>query len=793
MGAKEGRVVPAVFLLSAAAMAYEIVLIRLLSFRFWPHFVPLIVSQAMLGFGGAGVALQLARKAAERDPGRLFAWAVLLAAPTFDLAFRSSQLVPFDPYLLLWELRAWLGFGLFFLLLSAPFFLAGAATAIPFALLACRPGPVYAASFAGSAAGALGAIPFLMIVPTGGLLRLPLALGAAACAFVLSDAGGKRRKGRLAALCAVLALLALPAADPEPSPYKDLSAVLKMPEAGEVASRSGLTGDYRAVFAPGIHSAPGLSFRFAGEVPPQAALFADGEYRGTVPRDGGRALPAYLGAFPSVLPYRLVERPRVLQFGLRGTEGVLSAAVNGARSVTVVEPARELVRLVAEDLAGFSGGWPPALPVEIREEGERNFLARLRAAFDIIEAADISSPSFSSTGVHATGETFLLTREGVRAALARLSEKGVLAYSGWIKAPPREIVKSLRTVREELAAEGLSPAAVRVVAIRGWGTFAVAVRKEPFGPGELERVERFCSGHGFSMVWPAPGAGAGEDEEGRALRESVAHALAGHAGREGEGLFDLSPATDDSPYFHRFLRPGALGEFRRLVGRQWMPFVEWGIVFLFLSLGVSLVLAAGLLLLPAAFARGGGREEGSRAAAAAYFSCLGLGYMLAEITFLKAGILVLGDAISAAAVAIGGFSLFSGIGSACSGRFGSEGAMRRVFAGAAACVAAGFLALSLASAPLLSCGWGFRTAAFVASFAPAAFLMGMPFPAAVSRMAAAGGGGIPFAWAANGFFSVAGASLASIGALWIGFRGTALAGAALYIAAGLLYRRVGKG
>jgi len=395
--------------------------------------------------------------------------------------------------------------------------------------------------------------------------------------------------------------------------------------------------------------------------------------------------------------------------------------------------------------------------------------------------------------VHATGETFLLTREGVRAALARLSEKGVLAYSGWIKAPPREIVKILRTVREELAAEGLSPAAVRVVAIRGWGTFAVAVRKEPFGPGELERVERFCSGHGFSMVWPAPGAGAGEDEEGRALRESVAHALAGHAGREGEGLFDLSPATDDSPYFHRFLRPGALGEFRRLVGRQWMPFVEWGIVFLFLSLGVSLVLAAGLLLLPAAFARGGGREEGSRAAAAAYFSCLGLGYMLAEITFLKAGILVLGDAISAAAVAIGGFSLFSGIGSACSGRFGSEGAMRRVFAGAAACVAAGFLALSLASAPLLSCGWGFRTAAFVASFAPAAFLMGMPFPAAVSRMAAAGGGGIPFAWAANGFFSVAGASLASIGALWIGFRGTALAGAALYIAAGLLYRRVGKG
>ena len=40
---------------------------------------------------------------------------------------------------------------------------------------------------------------------------------------------------------------------------------------------------------------------------------------------------------------------------------------------------------------------------------------------------------------------------------------------------------------------------------------------------------------------------------------------------------------------------------------------------------------------------------------------------------------------------------------------------------------------------------------------------------------------------------LAGASLASIGALWLGFRMTAAAGAILYVAAGLLFRRVGKG
>jgi hypothetical protein len=71
--------------------------------------------------------------------------------------------------------------------------------------------------------------------------------------------------------------------------------------------------------------------------------------------------------------------------------------------------------------------------------------------------------------------------------------------------------------------------------------------------------------------------------------------------------------------------------------------------------------------------------------------------------------------------------------------------------------------------------------------------MGMPFPSGISRLAAAGGSAIPFAWAVNGFFSVAGASLASVGALWAGFRWTVVLGAALYVLAGLLFLRIGAG
>jgi hypothetical protein len=85
-----------------------------------------------------------------------------------------------------------------------------------------------------------------------------------------------------------------------------------------------------------------------------------------------------------------------------------------------------------------------------------------------------------------------------------------------------------------------------------------------------------------------------------------------------------------------------------------------------------------------------------------------------------------------------------------------------------------------------------RILVLLASLAPAAFLMGIPFPAALSRLSGAADPAIPYAWGINGFFSVAGASMASIGAMWTGFRWTIVAGGILYLSAGFLFARVGK-
>lgn len=767
----------AVGLVSAAAMAGEVLLVRLLSFRFWPHLVPLVVSQAMLGLGAAGVLLEAFRARVARAPASAFAWSVLAAAPAFDLAHRASLQVPLDPFLLLWDASAWPAFFAYFAVLSVPFLLAGLATGVPLAFGMERTGIVYAASFAGSAAGAAIALGALAALPTAALLRVPTALGLAAALLVVRRGAAGLSRLRALAAAAVVAVLVLPAATPVMSPYKDLAVALRLPEARIVAARSGPSGDFRALASPGIHSAPGLSLSFDGELPPQALVFRDGEAAGVVPRLAGAA-PAYLRHVPPAFKYRLLAEGEVLLVGLRGTEGILAAAANGVRSVTVVEPAAELAELVLRDLAPASGGWPPGLSVEVRVSEARPFLAREPRRLALVDLGDVSSLTFASLGVHAAGESYLLGREGIRAALLRLGDRGLLAFSGWLKVPPRESVKALATIRAELEAAGAAPAAERVIVVRGGGTFAAVARRAPFEAAELEAVRRFCAEEGFRVVWPEEAAGPGERPEERAVAAVVRETLLGEG--PPAGLFDLRPATDDAPYFHRFLRLGRIPEFRRALGAQWAPLVEWGVLFQVLSLPVSLAIAAVLLVLPVA-RRGAVR---GRAGALGCFAALGVGYMLVEMAWLKAGLLVAPSAAAAAAGVLGGFTLFSGLGSALSARLVPG---RRFFVLLVLAIPGAFLALQGAAPALLRAGDGLRLAALVASLAVPAFLMGVPFPAALARLLGRDPGAAPLALAVNGLFSVAGATLASLCALWLGFRATALAAAACYLLAAVLF------
>jgi L-cystine uptake protein TcyP (sodium:dicarboxylate symporter family) len=71
--------------------------------------------------------------------------------------------------------------------------------------------------------------------------------------------------------------------------------------------------------------------------------------------------------------------------------------------------------------------------------------------------------------------------------------------------------------------------------------------------------------------------------------------------------------------------------------------------------------------------------------------------------------------------------------------------------------------------------------------APLAFLMGLPFPLGLSRLAAVAPASIPWAWGINGCASVLSALLAALLAVHLGFSAVLMMAAGLYVLAVLVW------
>jgi len=90
-------------LISAAALAYEILLMRLFSIIQWHHFAYMMISLALLGYGVSGTFLALSRPWLK---GR-FRAAYLVNAVLFGIStlvcFLLAQAVPFNALEVLWD------------------------------------------------------------------------------------------------------------------------------------------------------------------------------------------------------------------------------------------------------------------------------------------------------------------------------------------------------------------------------------------------------------------------------------------------------------------------------------------------------------------------------------------------------------------------------------------------------------------------------------------------------------------------------------------------------------------
>ena len=789
-----GAPVIAVALISAAALAYEILLMRLFSISLWHHFAYMIISLALLGYGASGALLTLAPRAIERHFVLLFCAAAAAFGLTAASCFLLAQQVPFNPLEILWDPRqpGWLL--VLYLLLLLPFLCAGACVCLALARFRGMQPRIYSFDILGAGVGSLGVVALLFVLSPQAALKLIGALGWLAAATAWLECGGGKRWPAALLLAGAGASMLMPAAwlTPVMSPYKELPQTLRIPGARVVLERSSPLGLVSVVESPRIplRHAPGLSLNARTEPPPQWGLFTDGEGLNALTRfDGRRESLAHLDQISSALPYHLLQRPRVLVLGAGAGTDVLQAHYHGASRIDAVELNPQVVDLVRGRFGEATGGvYSRIAHVHVAEA--RAFLAAGDTRYDLIQVALLDGFSASSAGLHALSENYLYTVEALQEALRRLQPGGLLAITRWVTLPPRDTLKLFAAAIAALERSGATDSASRLVLIRSWKTATLLVKNGSFDAADIAAIRAFCGARSFDLGY-YPGMRPEEANRYNVVERpdlfDGASALLG-PGRDAfvrDYKFDIAPATDDRPHFFHFFKWRSLPELLASRGRGGLPLLDWGYPVLAATL-VQATLASLLLIgLPMAWVsrrrshaheapRG---ERRARGRMLAYFLAVGFGFMFIEIAFIQKFVLFLGHPHYAVAVVLFAFLLFAGIGSRVAARHPPVKAVVWAIAASAA--------LCLLLLPILlrhAIGWpdAAKIALSAMLIAPLAFFMGMPFPLGLARVEAVDARLIPWAWGINGCASVIAAVLATLLAIHLGFTAVVLAALLLY-------------
>ena len=793
----------ALALLSAAALGYEILLMRLLSIILWHHFAYMMISVALLGYGAAGALVAFARPVLLRHFMPAFVAGALLFGATAMACFAIAQLVAFNPLEILWEPSQPLRLLLLYLLLFVPFFCAATSVCLVFSRFDTQVHRVYSFDILGAGLGCLGIIVALFALSPVGALRLVSAAGMAAAALACVECRWHRRWLPAFLLVAAMVPAAVPGAGIalRPSEYKELNQLLRIGDARVVAQRSSPLGLVTVVESPSIplRHAPGLSLNASTEPPPQLAVLTDGDGLSALNRYDGRREPlAYLGDLTSALPFHLLQNPKVLVLGSGAGADVLQAIWHHASAVDAVELNPQVIELVQGRFAAFSGKPYSAPGVRVFTGEARGFLAASKDRYDLIQVALLDSFSTSSAGLYALSESYLYTVEAFQGYLRHLRPGGMLAITRWVTLPPRDIPKLFATAVAAMEGMDVPAPALRLVLIRGWKTATLLVKNGAFDAAELAALQAFCRARSFDVEY-FPGIQASQANRHNVLDKpyffETAQALLGpeRARFLSEYKFDVRPATDDKPYFFHFFKWRTLPELLALKSQGGLPLLEWGYPVLVATLLQATAAALLLIVVPLRVLRrrppvttnGSQRPHAWRVGF--YFLAVGVGFMFVEIAFIQKFILFLSHPLYAVAVVLCAFLCFAGLGSRYSQRLPARDGRQAMLAITGIWVVSllYLVALPAVFRLLIALPDPARIAVAVLLIAPLAFLMGMPFPLGLSRVAAGDEALVPWAWGINACASVVAAVLATLVAIHAGFTVVILVALLLYFAAAL--------
>jgi hypothetical protein len=507
----------------------------------------------------------------------------------------------------------------------------------------------------------------------------------------------------------------------------------------------------------------------------------------TVLKNSGK--PGYydfLKDLPMYSMFRIAPTaPRMMIIGSGGGMDIRAGLHFGASHINAVEINPSIFKAMTGKLSDYSGNVYLDSRVKAHLGDGRSVLMSSKDRYDIIQLSGVDTFSATQAGAFALTENYLYTLEAFEEYLEHLTAQGLISLTHWYLPSttgyPRFSLRLFCLAWSSLKAKGVENPENHLFLFQSKRFAVLYVKKTPFSQYEINTLSNLCMEKQYTCLF----------RPDKVIFSAMTfYSFVKAADKKAwfdDYPFNMAPPTDDSPFyfenrkFGTILNPGDfIAGYTRFDGQTILVYLL-----------IELLIAAAILLISSVRLE----KRESDLSGWLYFFCIGMGFMLVEVSFTQQLVLFLGHPAYALSVVLFSVLIFSGLGS-----FASRGVSNRIPMPVVLCAVALILSVqAFFGLPLLRIfrEWGGMNSLWVKAvvtlfcLGPVSFLMGTAFPEAARRLLGKNRTeSLGIHWAFNSLASVMGAALAISLAILSGFTVVMMIACFCYILAALFFPRL---
>ncbi len=778
--------------IALTTLMLELTLVRVFDVIWYSNMAYMVITLAMFCFGLSGIYSSLRPLPENVDVNKYLARLALLFS-IFSIAILPAlNWIPFNfDTLYTAPVKGILMFLVMYLFLIIPFFLAGLLFTTIFSAFSSKIQSLYCWDLTGAALGCLCLIPLLPPIGPGGILFVACALG-----LISSACFSVEKKWSIISLVLAAILIIFPFTKDDYIDFKDHISKRGVKQARE---KNFIEDSYwdpiSKIDVVNFGSMKHVAYDGGSQ---STFIFPfDGDFKAM--RDDVLHGRGYHFYGPPVWVSHFLKKDsghEVLVIGAAGGSETKAALMFGASHVDAVEMVGHVLDIGKNKYSQYNGNIYNHEKVNaIKGEG-RSFLRSTDKKYDIIQIYSNHTSSSIAAGTGAMATTYLQTVEAYKEYFSHLKGGGILHINHHIY--PRMITTAARAWKEMGKKDFLR----HVVVLEAAGSFqdnlpTMLIKESPWSEDEVEAVKSRFNKYTQVVVHPI------HPETNMLPPVFFSGDMPQHL--IDESHYRVEATTDDKPYFN-FLRKKIStlqannAEYLNystasLLNSQLKNgFIPSDVVHLIVTAIASLFFIVLFIFIPLFFSSAGRQKWQGKLTSLAYFSCLGSGFIIFELSFIQIFMKLIGYPLYTYSTVVFSLLLAAGLGSAASKKLNvlPEKSWALPFIGILICSISTLLGYNFWFELFLQTPTVIRVLAAIVLIFPLGFFLGMPFPLGILTIAKQPKGAIPWAWAMNGLFTVVGGLGSVLLSIFYGFKITLIVAIFLYIGAWLTFSKLRK-